>query len=453
MRTRDATDARHRRGRWLASLCPLALCVACDGGTKSHYGDKSYGLPSGTDLDATAKNGDDDDIVIEPGVDGFDPETDSGDAKTGSETASHTTTATTTTTTTATETAGGGDDGGSGGSDAGQAGGADEADGGEVVDEGDDGADGDPTPLPPETLIKNALYRARFDQDSAVGIRDSSGYRTLGALVAGRIRDNLVTTRDDGLTAKQTYGDGIARSVTVQEVRNSAGDASRGEDGPSASGTRILDRIVSADCPGVFLCIERMVVKPTTGDPSTICFADKATGVRKPFPFGAVPNYKAADFAAAYGSYGPYRISAYAGDDVDCDAPGTPLVTEEIGVEVSQGSLDAAGLELRTDAPVPAQYSVVFETHRLANDLVAPYVDETILLNHKTNYLMNEDEAELVKLVVTTRMSVDIAAQAGGGILGGLAGLLVNLDGVSVDLHMELCQNQLDPADPDHCPP
>jgi hypothetical protein len=57
-----------------------------------------------------------------------------------------------------------------------------------------------------------------------------------------------------------------------------------------------------------------------------------------------------------------------------------------------------------------------------------------------------------VKLVVTTRMSIDIAAQAGGGILGGLAGLLVNLDGVAVDLHMELCRDQLDPNDPDHCP-
>lgn len=306
--------------------------------------------------------------------------------------------------------------------------------------------------ISPETLINHERYGAAFDRDSAVGIRDDRGYRSLG-IMASRVRAGLNTTPDDGMIVSQNFGDGISRSTVKQSIVNVAADANREEGTPTTSGDQVMDRVVDARCPSVFVCIDRLVIKPMEGEPKTFCFFDADTGVKTSFPYGAAPNYKAADFANAYGDYGPYLVQGYPGDDVDCGAPGrAPEVEEEVKVEVRAQSVAGVPYYIHKIDVIPPQYAVSFKTSRVANDLVSPYIDETVSLNHGANYLINEDVRQMVALVVTARQSIDIAQQTGGGIFGGIAGWLINLDGVQANLHFELCQDFLDPRAPaTHC--
>ncbi len=306
--------------------------------------------------------------------------------------------------------------------------------------------------IAPETLIVHQHYGAAFDRDSAIGIRDNGGYRSLG-VVANRVRESLGTTPDDGMTVSQNFGDGVARSTVKQAIVNVAADANRVEGTPTTSGDQIMDRVVDSTCPAVFVCIEKLLIRPLQGEPRTFCFSGPATGEKLLFPYGAAPNYKAADFAASYGDYGPYAVKGYAGDAVDCASPPSePLVEEQVKVAVRAGSVGGLPYYLHKIDVIPPQYSVTFTTSRVSGDLVSPYVDETVALNHVANYVMNEDVRQMVALIVTSRQSIDIAQQTGGGIFGGIAGWLVNLDGVQVDLHFELCQDLLDPrVSATHC--
>lgn len=316
--------------------------------------------------------------------------------------------------------------------------------------------DEDPDPkdpvISPDTLINHESYGAAFDRDSAIGIRDDRGYRSLG-LAASRVRQSLTTTARDGMVVSQNFGDGVARSTVIQKIVNVAADANRVEGTPSTSGDQIMARVIDQSCPSVFVCIEKLVIKPLQGPAKTFCFFDPATGAPSLFPYGAAPNYKAADFADAYGDYGPFVVKGYPGDAVDCAHPGAAeIATEQVDVKVRAASVGGLRYYLHKVDVIPPQYAVTFTTSRVRDDLVSPYVDETVSLNHVASYVMNEDLRQMVALVVTSRQSIDIAQQSGGGIFGGIAGWLVNLDGVQVDLHFELCQDYLDPNAPrSHC--
>ncbi len=318
--------------------------------------------------------------------------------------------------------------------------------------EEDENAEPEDPVISPETLINHERYGAAFDRDSAIGIRDDRGYRSLG-IVASRVRAGLNTTREDGMTVSQNFGDGVSRSTVKQTIVNVAADANRVEGTPSTSGDQIMDRVVDDRCPSVFVCIDKLVIKPLAGEARTFCFFDAATGDEAAYPYGAAPNYRAADFANAYGDYGPYTVRGYRGDAVNCDDPGrNALVEEEVQVEVRAGSVGGLPYYLHKVDVIPPQYVVSFKTSRVDDDLVSPYVDETVSLNHVAKYVMNEDVRQMVALVVTARQSIDIAQQTGGGLFGGIAGWLINLDGVQADLHFELCQDLLDPrAAATHC--
>ena len=150
--------------------------------------------------------------------------------------------------------------------------------------------------------------------------------------------------------------------------------------------------------------------------------------------------------------YGPYTATAYPGATVDCAKPAAaPVATETIGVKVSKVDPLKYPMTLQTVSPLSPQLAIAFDRHRMVDDLNAPYSDETVALNHITTYVMNTDEAEVLALIVTKRQTIDIASQAGGGIAGGIAGALVGLDGIEVDLHFELCKNLLKPDSAPYC--
>lgn len=309
----------------------------------------------------------------------------------------------------------------------------------------DDAAANEDAPtLAPDALIKKNEMRAYFDLDAVRGIADDDGYTDLG-LAESKVKESLTTAAGDGLILTQTFGDGVARSQAAQLITSSAGDANRLEGTPSASGLQTLFRVNSDACPGVFLCVEKQVSEPKVGPAFTVCFS-------KPFPYGALPNYKEADFTPYYKDYGPYTATSYAGANVDCSKPvSAPLKQETLSVTVSKADLAKFPLKLHTVKPLAAQLALSFNRHRAADDLVAPYIDETVALNHITTYVINTDAAEILALIVTKRQTIDIAAQVGGGIFGGIAGAIVGLDGIEVDLHFELCKNLLKPETPSFC--
>ncbi len=307
--------------------------------------------------------------------------------------------------------------------------------------------------LAPEAPIKKLLLRSYFDTSSAIGMKAGRGYRALGPLVLGKVVDSLTSAPEDGMILTQTFGDGVARSLATQDVTNSAGDANRVEGQPTASALQTLFRLNSADCPGVFLCIEKMTVAPKEGASQTICFTDPATAKPKPFPYGAPPNYKEVDYDAHYGDYGPWTVALYEGGSVDCSEPDTaPVLVETIATTISKVDVATIPYALHTIDPTPATFAIRFERHRVTDDLVAPYADETVSLPKATTYAVDETRAELVQLIVTKRQTLDVAAQAGGGLFGGIAGALAGVDGIQVDLHFELCRNLLKPEEKSHCP-
>ena len=101
--------------------------------------------------------------------------------------------------------------------------------------------------------------------------------------------------------------------------------------------------------------------------------------------------------------------------------------------------------------PIPAQLGVSFEHHRTELDVMSPYSDETVGLEHRTQYFVNADQKRIVKMIVTNRQSINVAQTVGGGILGGIIDLFNNVDGITLDQHFELCQNMLDEKAPVHC--
>ena len=314
--------------------------------------------------------------------------------------------------------------------------------GDQVVD--DDQAGDDATKLAPDAIIKKLDLHSYFDAANARGLKADRGYKSLG-LAATQVKAGLTSLPGDGMILTQTFGDGVARSLAAQNVTNSAGDANRTAGAPTASALQTLYRVNSAACPGVFLCIEKFVSAPKDGVATTMCFSST-------FPYGALPNYKEADFDAYLTDYGPFTVSAYAGAAVDCANPGAPpLHVETLTVTVSKVDPAKYPMTLHTEGALPSQLAIAFERHRATADMTSPYADETVALNHVTTYVMNTDAAEILALIVTKRQTIDFAAQAGGGIAGRIAAALIGLDGIEVDLHFELCKNLLKPEAPAYC--
>jgi hypothetical protein len=305
-----------------------------------------------------------------------------------------------------------------------------------------------PTPAP-DDLIEHGRYGVVFADETLIGMRDGS-YRNLGNAVARRVREQLITTPADGLTVAQTFGDGESASRGIQTLQLAAADADLPPDATSTSGIQYLDRRVTPACPAPFICAERLTMVPNSGTSTALCFRDM-TGAPALFPYGAVPSYGQADFAPVLGTYGPYRVEAYDDLTTDCAAPATtPSLTELVQVTVAAPTVDPT-MRLHVIEPLPVDTVVSFRTERIEDDLVSPYLDETIGINLSSTYLMSKNDVKIVKLIVTSRQSVDIAADSGGGLFGGIVDWLVGIDGISVDLHFELCRDLLDEGSVDHC--
>lgn len=328
------------------------------------------------------------------------------------------------------------------------------------TDWGQDNYGGDSTPPAADSFVIHTFNAATFDKASAQRIRDGHAPDTIPALVANQVRNALTTTQGDGLEIGQYFGDGHRVAAGYQNITMSAVDASAGDGQGSTSAMKAYDRITGGlDCPFVALCVYKFVRTPKSGSPFTVCFYDPSTSTPKLFPNSATPNYQWADVERFLGDYGPYLAKRFAGDSVDCENPGQAAVLEEtITAKISGVQNPAVTYLMHTISPLTANFEVGFEYSRVSNDMVHPYIDETIMVMKKTRYFVSETAGLFTKLIATNRASIDIAEQAGnsGGLFGSLFGdlisALVNMDGVQADVHFELCQNLLKPDEPSYCP-
>jgi hypothetical protein len=318
---------------------------------------------------------------------------------------------------------------------------------------------GDKGPTPPDTEVRKLEFKVVFDSASAVGLRNNQPNPVpLNGIIGQNVRSRLVAGPEDGMMVTDQYGDGKGKFASFINLRNSLGDANRHPNAPSISSLRsIFVQATSQGCPtNVFNCAERILLAPLQGKTETLCFTDPATGKPAAYPTGPKSDVPWAELEPKLGTFGPFNVRVYPGD-VPCEesskpAPAGPYFTETITAKISKASLDNFTFLLHKNSPVMPSFGVVFENNRTQGDLVSPYLDETSRLPGKATYFINEPQKLMVKTIVRSRLSLDIARLLGGGIFAGFIDQLINLDGVTVDLHYEMCKDLLNPKEPNHCP-
>lgn len=305
-------------------------------------------------------------------------------------------------------------------------------------DDDDDEGNSTPPPIDPNTLISHSTFRAYFDVNGTQGITADDGYVRIGNMVNKQVKKQLYTSDEDGVVLAQTFGDGVSKSSGWQELIQSAGDDNREEGADTTSGTQYIDRVVDSSCPSVYLCINRMVFVPIEGSPATYCFRD-SEGNSALFPYNPVPNYSEGDFNLHYGTYGPFMVSKYMGQNVDCDNPDVPqVIEEEVTVTTTPGEPEDIDYALHVISPLTIDFSVAFNFNRLNSDFQKPYIDETVLLNTRNEFAINDYTNSFTKMMVTSRKSIPDS-------------FFYREEGVAVHLNFELCADLLDESSPEHC--
>jgi hypothetical protein len=300
----------------------------------------------------------------------------------------------------------------------------------------------------PSTLVLHNSYRAAFDRSSARAlVRGRSPNANLG-LAKSQVEKKLsAAASTDGVIVQQTVGDGVRYSDGTQIITNAVGDLdvdlAKGE--VSASGEQRYRRVTGdAGCPNVFVCIDHMTFQPKTGSPTTYCYSkgDQPAAI----PFAAASNYRADDFKPHLKAYGPYKVKRYAGLLADCEKAvegKQPELEESVMITVSRPSPTTTMRFRKADA-VPVEHVVELLHERVTADDVAPYLDETVRLQHRTRFYMNETKRQLVKMVKTTRQKVDLPS---------IVGIFFKMDGLEIDVGFELCKDLLQATPAEFCSP
>jgi hypothetical protein len=301
----------------------------------------------------------------------------------------------------------------------------------------------EPTPIDPNTLVENTSYAAWFDQPSARRLVDGEAPSAIPSLAVRTVRSRLITQSGDGMITGFRYGDGQSLSPAYEDLTMAGFDSSLGPDEVSTSAHKSYTRVSGTqDCPPVFVCIDHKTVEPETGDAFTDCFYDQDTGLPRNFPKSAASSYRWTDVAPHLGAYGPFVIKRFPGTNVDCrNPPRTAELTETIMTTVLGVQNPPVTLVHHTVNPLTADYMLEFSNTRITGNNDRPYLDETVELQVRTRYFVNEQAAKFVQIAPTVRRSVDL----------GLAGIFITMDGVQVDMYLDMCRDLLNINSENHC--
>lgn len=261
--------------------------------------------------------------------------------------------------------------------------------------------------------------------------------------------------------------------AVTQTVQTDGGDALskfKGED--PQSGSQFLEWVVGSgqtssgtQCPKTFVCIKRMVWKPSTGKPFTYCYRDYATKAPVAIPYSANSNFTKEAYERAIGkSYvsKPIEVTSHPGE-VACDDP--EKITHDVNTvtyKLSLGDLSSQASpdfhRKATNKPIKADTEVVIE-HRLHDvqrdqpyiPKKGPFIDQRTRLNSKIKFFLNSSEHVVTKIERTvmspfkfgTTSTVQFLRDAYGetvsGAFSALTGPENNIEGIQVNYSFEFC--------------
>lgn len=293
--------------------------------------------------------------------------------------------------------------------------------------------------LDPGTPISHSYMQLAFDTSEVWKLRTGKSPETAGFILRNQVQQRMSNDSTDHAIMRQNFGDGISLSDGTIHIRAKSADAQQPEGEPSVSGmTSYVREVGHTDCPKTMVCATSMTHQPTVGTPFTMCFHNPITKERTVLPISPATNYRKTDFLDIEGPLGTYKVDRYSGL-IDCESPPSEalLVSENIHVNLQvAASLGQSQLPDSLHQALPAQYGVTLYFERTEHDDRAPYIDETIRLDHVSHNFLNEDEKVLVQVVNETRASI--------------SGVPL-VDGVKFKLVLNLCTDYLNPNPNNYC--
>jgi hypothetical protein len=286
------------------------------------------------------------------------------------------------------------------------------------------------SPLPTDQLLSHYSFSGYFNLDQVRRItRGTDGLN--GEISQGGMLDSMLSsllgtiigapkTESLEMIVRQN---GASQNLVTQKVVTNGGDnISNMKGDESQSGTQLIDWTLEGaqknkGCPDGFVCIERMVWVPDSGQTMTYCYRDPVSKSPIAIPYSPNSQYGADSFAAVIGdgiTSKPFEVSTHRGT-VGCQDQGIEVIDRNLVIyRIGLGNLadqgqsgflrKALNQSLEADTEVAIGFSLFNGT---ANQpylpKAGPYIDQLTRLNTNIRFFLNTKEHVIVKLERTVQ--------------------------------------------------
>lgn len=283
------------------------------------------------------------------------------------------------------------------------------------------------------------------------GFLDNVLSRLLGFVIGDGSRESL---------SMMVQQNGRGRNRVTQQAETGGGDnIANFKGGDSQSGTQIIDWALTGSakaiaCPTPFVCVERMVWIPNSGETMTYCYRDHETKKPIVIPYSPNSHFGGDAFAAAIGEglhSTPIEVVTHPGD-VACDAEGIETRDVKLVVyDITMGNLAdqrsdgflrrAIHRGLPADTEIVVQFSLYSPEHKQPFlPKTGIFIDQLTRLNSKMRFFLNSQEHVMVKIERTVQSPLklegstvaDTIREMYGDTAAYLADLLFPRDGDTV---------------------
>jgi hypothetical protein len=258
---------------------------------------------------------------------------------------------------------------------------------------------------------------------SAGGVYDSMLASLLTSIVGEPVKETLE------MVVRQSNSD---HNLVTQKVETTGGDniaIFKGEE--SQSGTQYLDWVLPSsekqnNCPDAFVCIERMVWVPVSGETMTYCYRDPKTKKSISIPYSPNSQFSADAIAEAIGSgitSRPIEVYVHPGK-VNCDDQNLEVRDRRFIIyKLSQGNLADQNQEgflrkaihrsLNADMELIIEFSLYHpELRQPYLPKQGPFIDQLTRLNSKMKFYLNSVDHVIMKLERTVQSPFSLEGSA-----------------------------------------
>lgn len=271
----------------------------------------------------------------------------------------------------------------------------------------------------------DSVHRILRGEDERNGEISQGG--SLDSLLAGFLKLMIGKNSRETLSmlVKQN---GQQRNTVTQDAETEGGDSIANLKGSeSQSGTQILDWALTRPaqnivCPNAFICIERMVWVPKSGQTMTYCFHDQDTRTPIVIPYSPNSQFGSDAFSLVVGgglTSKPFLVTTHPGN-VLCNDPNVETRDVElVTYKISMGDLRdrnrqdflqrAIHQKLIADTEIAIEFSL-FDPVSRQNYLPksGPFIDQRVRLSSKTRFFLNTSEQLVVKIERTVQSPLKI---------------------------------------------